>query len=111
MEDVEVGSCIRYVYTLTPSFSSQVKKISSIFKVVPQSLYLVEEAENVAIFPDESGQFRPSQLSVGLTYEVHGDSTDKPIMEPSNTSQPSTPYGAYTSPAYPQSKQPAYAQI
>ena len=73
---------------------------------MPQSLYFVEEAENVAIFPDESGQFRPSQLSVGLTYEVHGDSTDKPIMEPSNTSQPSTPYGAYISPAYPQSKQP-----
>ena len=107
VEDVEVGRCAVYsVCRPIYSFSSQVKKIASILKIVPLSLYLVEEAENVAIFPDELGQFRPSQLTVGLTYEVHGDSTDKPIIEQSSTSQPSTPYGAYTSPAYPQSKQP-----
>ena len=73
---------------------------------MPFTLFLVEEAENVAVFPDESGQFRPSQLTVGVTYEVHGDGVDKHTKGPSNPSQPSSPYGAYTSPVYTPSKQP-----
>ena len=83
----------------------QVKKISSIFKKIPHTLFLVEEIDNAAIFPDDSGQFKSSQLNVGTTYEVHGESIDKPAAEAS--AHPSTPYGAYTAPVYyPLSKQP-----
>ena len=82
----------------------QVKKVSSIFRVLPNTLFLVEEIDNVAIFPDDSGHFKPSQLSNGTTYEVHGEDVDRP-MEASALSQPSTPFGAYTSPVFPASKQ------
>ena len=40
-------------------------------------------SSNIAVFPDDSGQFRPSQVTDGVTYEVHGDSTctmDKTVM-------------------------------
>ena len=60
--------------------------------------------ENTAIFPDDTGQFRPSQLNAGVTYEVHGDCMDNSV-EQSTASQPSTPYGAYTAPVYPPSQQ------
>ena len=82
----------------------QVKKISSIFRVLPNTLFLVEEIDNVAIFPNDSGHFKPSQLSNGTTYEVHGEDVDRP-MEASALSQPSTPFGAYTSPVFPAPKQ------
>ena len=76
---------------------------------MPRTLFLVEEVENIAVFPDDSGQFRPSQVTVGVTYEVHGDSTctmDKTVMEPSSSLHSSSPYGAYTAPVYPPSKHP-----
>ena len=43
------------------------------------------------VFPNHLGKFKTSQLSDGVTYEVHGDKMDSPSME-----QPSSPYGAYT---------------
>ena len=46
---------------------------------MPRTLFLVEEVENIAVFPDDSGQFRPSQATVGVTYEVHGDTMDKTV--------------------------------
>ena len=57
----------------------QVKKISSIFRVMPNTLFLVEEIDNVAIFPDDSGHFKSFQLSNSMTYEVHGENVDKPM--------------------------------
>ena len=62
------------------------------------------------VFPDDSGQFRPLQLSVGVTYEVHGDGMDNPVIDQSNSSQPPSPY-AYTTPAYLPSKQPVNTYI
>ena len=90
----------------THFFLFQVKKIASIFKIAPHTLYLVEEVDNAAVFPDDLGKFKTSQLSDGVTYEVHGDEMDSPSMEQHNTSQPSSPYGAYTGPVCSTSKLP-----
>ena len=42
-------------------------------KIDPDTLYLVEEIENVVIFPMDTGRFHTSQISEGMTYEVHGE--------------------------------------
>ena len=72
---------------------------------MPPTLFLVEEVENIVVFPHDVAQFRASQVTVGVTYEIHGDTTDK-TPSSSTSLQPSSPYGAYTAPVYPPSKQP-----
>ena len=44
-------------------------------------------------------------MNVGVTNEVHGDYIMHKSVVQSTSSQPSTPYGAYTAPVYPPSQQ------
>ena len=58
----------------------------------------------MVLFPLESGKFKLSQLVVGGTYEVHGNSFSGPpdAAMPSSLSQNSisTPYGVPTNPTF-----------
>ena len=61
----------------------------------------MEEIENTAIFPTDTGQFRSPQISAGMTYEVHGERKSKDESSPSPQIQrPCTPYGSYPSPLF-----------
>ena len=51
----------------------QVKKPSFLFKLEPTTVFLVEEIDNTAIFPKDTGCFGTSQISPGMIYEVHGE--------------------------------------
>ena len=61
---------------------------------------MLEEIENVAIFPVDTGQFHTSQISAGMTYEVHGEPVDRSHGNSSTPVQPSTPFGSYTAPVF-----------
>ena len=69
--------------------------------------YLVEEIDNTAIFPTDTGRFRTTQISPGMTYEVHGEVAAKGQQPHSDTSaQPNSPYGLYTAPVFASSQRP-----
>ena len=70
------------------------KKLS-LFKLNPDTVFLVEEVESTALFPTDTGRFCTSQISPGLTHEVHGEPTTKGPQPPVPSS---TPYGVYTTP-------------
>lgn len=75
----------------------QVKKLAFLFKLDSETVYLVEEIGNTAIFPNETGRFRTTQISPGTTYEVHGEPMFKGQQYNSVTSaQPTMPYIAPT---------------
>ena len=58
--------------------------------------------ENVVIFPMDTGRFRTSQISEGMTYEVHGELVNRPQESTTSaTSEPNTPFGSYTAPVLP----------
>ena len=78
------------------------KKIASLFKIDPASVYLVEEIDNSAIFPSDTGQFQSPQILAGMTYEVHGERKSNNESSPSSHTQ--TPYGSYPSPLFASSR-------
>ena len=85
--------------------SLQVKNISSLFKLEASSVYLVEEIDNMVLFPLENGEFKSSHVFPSSTYEVHGNAAVTPELSSTSMSLPVTsginiPYGGYTSPTF-----------
>ena len=88
-------------------FYLQVKKLSFLFKLEPATVFLVEEIDNTAIFPTDTSRFCTTQISPGMTYEVHGELAAKGQQPHSDTSaQPNSPYGLYTTPVFASSQRP-----
>lgn len=71
------------------------------FKLNPGTVYLVEEIENTAIFPTDTGSFRTTQISPGTTYQVHGELAAK-----RTAAQPNSPFGMYTGPVFTSGQRP-----
>ena len=73
------------------------------FQLQPSSIYLVNEFDNIAVFPSEtSGRFNRSAIESSAIYIVHGDEissisqANSPIASPSPVNPGA--YGAYTGP-------------
>ncbi|XP_052406688.1 uncharacterized protein LOC127952346 [Carassius gibelio] len=66
------------------------EKISRIFQVTCDSLYLTDDS-NVAIFPNAEGSFSTIDLTLRAHYEVHGDSVETPQNSPSTSAFTSSP--------------------
>ena len=77
------------------------KNIANLFKLEPSSVYLVEELDNVVLFPIHNGRFKVAQVKPGFTYEVHGDEPTSSSKEaPTSAVTPGgfgSPFGAYAS--------------
>ena len=58
-------------------FCSYQVKFSFLFKLNADTVLLVEGVESTAIFPTDTRHFCTSQISPGMTYEVHGEPTAK----------------------------------
>ncbi|XP_073730883.1 uncharacterized protein [Misgurnus anguillicaudatus] len=67
-----------------------VEKISRIFQVITDSLYLTDD-RNVAIFPNAEGSFSSLDLTFRAHYEVHGDSLETSTNSPATSAFASVP--------------------
>ena len=73
----------------------QVSKISSVFKVQTDTIFLEEAFSDTAVFPNKvTGRFNHAQLRSGSTYEVHGE-----IIENNSLSAPEPPSNGASNPA------------
>ena len=83
------------------------KKLSFLIILEPATVFLVGEIDNTAIFPTDTGGFRTTQISPGMTYEVHRELAAKGQQPHSDTSaQQNSPYGLYTAPMFASSQRP-----
>lgn len=64
------------------------------FKMDPETIYLLKDFDNRALFPGPSGRFNPSHVDPRCTYEVLGDDASSALGRARDTSQP---FGAYSS--------------
>ena len=78
----------------------QARKISPVFHLQPNTVYLVNEFDNVAVFPhDTSGRFNRSLIDASAVYTVNGEEvTGSTPATPSVNLSPLIPFGAYTGP-------------
>ena len=80
----------------------QARKISPVFQLQPNTVYLVNEFDNVAVFPnDTSGRFNRSLINPSAVYAVHGEEMggSTPFTpSPAANSGALTPFGAYHGP-------------
>ena len=80
------------------------ENIGQLFKLHPPTIYLVEEIDNIPVWPSKSsGKFRAGQLVPTYTYEVHGESVkERDLQSQQSDFQPTAiPYAAYTRPTIP----------
>ena len=80
------------------------ENIGHLFKLHPLTIYLVEEIDNIPVWPSKnSGKFRAGQLVPTYTYEVHGESVkERDLQSQQSDFQPTAiPYAAYTRPTIP----------
>ena len=90
----------------------QVKNVAILFKIMEQSVYLVDEVDNFVIFPSENGKFSRDRLKEGGGYEVHGTDTSSattpvPPIQPYGSST-TTPYGSYPRSTFPTTCMPPH---
>lgn len=75
------------------------KNVGQLFKLHPPTIYLVEEIDNIPVWPSKSfGKLRAGQLIPTYTYEVHGESVKERDLQ---SKQSAIPYAAYTGPTIP----------
>ena len=80
----------------------QTRKIAPVFHLQPTTVYLVNEFDNVAVFPHEtSGRFNQALIDPSAVYAIHGEEvTGSTSNTPSHAVNLGalTPFGAYTGP-------------
>ena len=81
----------------------QARKIAPVFPLNPETLYHINEFDNVAVFPSEaSGRFNQSAMDTSAVY-VHGETVnnDTTTVTPGPGIGSSSPFGTSYSPHFP----------
>ena len=79
----------------------QARKIAPVFQLQPDTVYLINEFDNAAVFPNEtSGRFNHSLTTPAAVYIINGDpvSVASGPTTTATTPHPPSPFGAYTGP-------------
>ena len=85
--------------------------MSPVFQLQSSSIYLVNEFDNVAVFPNEtSGRFNRSLIDMDAVYNVHGDEISMHSSHSSHA-QPAGAFGAYAGPTAPALLRPSTASV
>lgn len=65
-----------------------------ILKMDAETVHLIKEFKNKAVFPDSSGKFNSCNIAPNSTYKVLGDDISAPLGRACDANQP---FGAYSS--------------